>query len=152
MPQHLREFDESSENVSKEDIADMDVSEITSWIDSSELHPVAIEYGLLNMLEQPSDAQNDRIQEILDEAAEDNVLGFWVSEVNHILGHRQGWLDDTCRKDYERKKMDLSIDALRFKGLLERNNLAEIFQFFKSYLEEKLNAKDGDCITYLNRT
>jgi hypothetical protein len=144
MPQHLREFDESSAN---EDIADVDVSEITSWIDSSELHPVAIEYGLLNMLDRPSDAQNDRIQEILDEAVDDSVLSFWVHEVNHILGHLQGRLDDEHRRDYERKKMDLNIDALQFKGLIKRSDLGEIYRFTKSYLEKKVGNANGNSTT-----
>ena len=136
MPQHLRKSERDRSNTSNEDLSDLDISELTGWINNTNLDPVAIEYGLLNMLKQPSEAQSDRIQEILDEAAEDNALGFWVNEINHILGHRQGWLDDSCRKDYERSKAELSKDAYEFQKLLENRNTKEVIQFIQVYLEE----------------
>ncbi|MBD1877234.1 hypothetical protein H6F75_27510 [Nodosilinea sp. FACHB-131] len=145
MSQRLRKFGGSDTNESNEEFADLDISEITRWIDNSELHPVAVEYGLLNMLKRPSEAQNDRIQEILEEATEDNALGFWIDEINHILGHRQGWLDDSCRRDYELRKMELSSDALRFKRLLEKNNSADLLRFVQFYLEDHSNDKSRKC-------
>jgi alpha-amylase/alpha-mannosidase (GH57 family) len=145
MPQRLRKFGGSDTNESNEELVDLDVSEITNWIDNSELHPVVVEYGILNMIKRPSEAQNDRIQEILEEAAEDNSLGFWIDEINHILGHKQGWLDDSCRREYELRKMELSSDALKFQRFLDKNNSTDLFRFVQFYLEERSKSKNGKC-------
>jgi hypothetical protein len=68
---------------------------------SSEIKAIALEYAHLasqpNLLPQ----QADRLGEILTIAVENNILSFWLAEIDHILGHYLNILDDAARRSYE---------------------------------------------------
>ena len=58
-----------------------------------------LEYGRIGSLKRPSKEDFDRMSKILDRAVEDEILNFWISEMDHILMHElnlleEGWLDN----------------------------------------------------------
>jgi hypothetical protein len=65
---------------------------------------IVYEYYNLALLSEVSEAESIRINEILDLATKDNLINFWLSEIDHLLGHRLGLLDDPNRKSYADQK------------------------------------------------
>lgn len=58
-----------------------------------------LEYGRIGSLKRLSKEDFDRMSKILDRAVEDEILNFWISEMDHILMHElnlleEGWLDN----------------------------------------------------------
>jgi hypothetical protein len=48
-----------------------------------------------------SDKELDFLDEILIYATEDPILEFWLAEIDHIIAHRLGLLDENSREFYE---------------------------------------------------
>jgi hypothetical protein len=65
-----------------------------------EIMQIVLEYGKLATLINPSEAEADRLADILADACENDVLSFWLAEVDHCLGHHLGLLDEDDREDY----------------------------------------------------
>lgn len=152
MIQSFGKPDGVSANEASEESTDLDVSDLRDWIDSADFDPMVIEYGLLNMLSRPSEAQQDRIQYILDEAAnDDNALGFWITEMNHILGHKQGYLDDDFRKSYECCRMELSKETEKFQRLIDKRDTQATMRFIESYLSKYSKGKNSERDGLINR-
>jgi hypothetical protein len=62
------------------------------------------EYYKIASLYDLKENESKRINEILEQATRDNLLDFWISEIDHLLGHRLGLLDDMKRKSYADQK------------------------------------------------
>jgi hypothetical protein len=60
-----------------------------------------LEYANLAALPQPSAQQEERLGEILAKAVDDEVLSFWITEVDHLLGHYLNLLDEDDRESYQ---------------------------------------------------
>lgn len=99
---------------------------------------MAIEYGRLARLPKLTDTQGDRIQAILDAACENGALSFWISEIDHILGHEMGLLGPEHRRDYDDKK---ALLREHFTGLLQEEpadkSPKEIRELLKKYLMKR---------------
>lgn len=67
---------------------------------SPEVMQLALEYANLAALPVPSEQQADRLGEILEQAANNQILGFWVTEIDHMLGHHLGLLNEDARESY----------------------------------------------------
>lgn len=61
------------------------------------------EYTRLAALPSLSDAEADRLSQILDLAQEDRVLDFWISEIDHFLDHELGLWDPEYDRDQQFK-------------------------------------------------
>ena len=54
---------------------------------------LALEYGKLTLHPNISEHEANRIEEIMALACDDPLLDFWLSEIDHCIGHRLGLLD-----------------------------------------------------------
>lgn len=113
---------------------------------------MAIDYGQLISLPELTEAQGDRLQEILDYACHDGALSFWISEIDHIVGHQMGLLNPDCRKDYENKKALLKE---YFMELLERSSSGkspeDIRSFLTRYSKSRSNPDFPDSLSSQER-
>lgn len=107
---------------------------------TGEVSEMAIEYGQLISLPELTEAQGDRLQEILDYACNNGALSFWLVELDHIIGHQTGLLNPDFRKDYDNKKALLKE---YFTEFLESSSAdkspKEVRTFLESYSEERSN-------------
>jgi hypothetical protein len=58
------------------------------------------EYYELGLLYSLDETQSTRVDEILKQAIDNNLLNFYISEIDHLLGHRLGLLEDIKRESY----------------------------------------------------
>ena len=56
--------------------------------------PLFSEYCQLATCSELSEAQADRMLEILDRAQEDSILDFLIAEADHIIAHEQGLMEE----------------------------------------------------------
>ncbi|WOD37340.1 hypothetical protein [Nodosilinea sp. E11] len=113
---------------------------------------MAIDYGQLISLPELTEAQEDRLQEILDHACNDGALSFWISEIDHVIGHQMGLLNPDCRKDYENKKALLKE---YFTELMESSSSGkspeEIRSFLMRYSKSRSNPDFPDLLSSQER-
>jgi hypothetical protein len=113
---------------------------------------MAIDYGQLISLPELTEAQEDRLQEILDYACDDGALSFWISEIDHIIGHQMGLLNPDCREDYDNKKALLKE---YFMELLESSSSGkspeEIRSFLTRYSKNRSNPDFPDSLSSQER-
>jgi hypothetical protein len=62
---------------------------------------VVVEYARLNRSTQLDLEEQELLDRILEAAQENELLDFWLSEVDHILSHQQGDLDEDAREFYK---------------------------------------------------
>lgn len=62
------------------------------------------DYYRLRSLPNLSEQQADRVGEILELAKTNEVADFWITEVEHALGHHLGLLDKSCRQSYQNQQ------------------------------------------------
>lgn len=74
---------------------------VSTPISSQETIVIAVEYGTLASLKRPSEAELDRIEEILTLAMSNGLLNLWIDEIDHCLGHRLGLLEPEAQGRYE---------------------------------------------------
>jgi hypothetical protein len=60
----------------------------------------AIRYGVLSQKKEPSDKEEEELIQILEKSVKDELLFFWIEQIDHIIAHAQGDLDDDARKSY----------------------------------------------------
>lgn len=60
---------------------------------TDEIMKLSLEYSKLAAKEQLSEQEADRLGEILTDAVENEILSFWINEVDHSIGHHLGLLD-----------------------------------------------------------
>ena len=65
-----------------------------------ELEPMVLEYWQLSALPKLSEAQTQRLGQILAYAIDNPELDFRISEVDYRLGQSLGFLDEKSRKSY----------------------------------------------------
>ena len=84
----------------------IDSSEYSNiWLSSTpELMSTIREYYRLRSLPNLSEQQADRIGEILELATTNRDVDFWITEVDHALGHHLGLLDESCRQSYQNQQ------------------------------------------------
>jgi hypothetical protein len=68
---------------------------------SPRLMEVVVEYARLNGSTRLDMEDQDLLDRILEAAQENELLDFWLSEVDHILSHQQGDLDEDAREFYK---------------------------------------------------
>ncbi len=66
-----------------------------------EVLKLAQEYYRLRVLPSLPEQQADRVGKILEQAMYDRGLDFWLTEIEHSLGHRLDLLTTERRQDYE---------------------------------------------------
>lgn len=70
--------------------------------DSSEVAvELAKEYARLVVLSKRQEEEEDRIDEILQLANHSEILSFWIIEIDHLVGHYLGLLDEDDRESYK---------------------------------------------------
>jgi hypothetical protein len=76
---------------------DSDISVASSPV----LMNVVVEYARLNRSTQLDLEEQELLDQILEAAQANELLDFWLSEVDHILSHQQGDLDEDAREFYK---------------------------------------------------
>ncbi|MEO0686338.1 MAG: hypothetical protein AAFY76_15195 [Cyanobacteria bacterium J06649_11] len=59
------------------------------------------EYCYLAALKSLSEQQQERMEEILKIASEDEVINFLIAEADHFIGHKLDIIDETECKNYQ---------------------------------------------------
>lgn len=75
---------------------------------SPQVMNLAVEYATLAATPVRSNLQNDRLAKILDAATQSEILDFWVTEIDHFVGHYLGLLDSNHREFYKDQQACLS--------------------------------------------
>jgi hypothetical protein len=65
------------------------------------LMEIVLEYAELASIQNPSEVQADRLGEILSIASENELLNFWLTEMDHFMGHHLGLLNEDHRESYK---------------------------------------------------
>jgi hypothetical protein len=94
----------TSESNSCQFIVDSSESSNILLNSTPELMNTIREYYQLRSLPNLSEQQEDRVGEILELATTNRVVDFWITEVDHALGHRLGLLDESCRQSYQNQQ------------------------------------------------
>jgi len=68
---------------------------------SPKITEIAVLYAQLAALPNRSEEENDNIEKILDAANDNQLLSFWTIEIDHILAHSLGLLDEDDRESYQ---------------------------------------------------
>jgi hypothetical protein len=68
---------------------------------SPKIRAKVLEYAKLSAQGALSESEADCLEQILTIAAEDEELNFWLTEIDHVLGHEMGFLTDEARQSYE---------------------------------------------------
>lgn len=85
---------------------------------SPQVMDLAFEYAKLAAAQSRSEDQNDRLAQILEAATQSEILDFWVTEVDHFVGHYLGLLDSDHRKLYKDQQACLA----EYLGVLSSKN------------------------------
>ncbi|MBD1848279.1 hypothetical protein H6F89_34015 [Cyanobacteria bacterium FACHB-63] len=89
-----------------------------SFIQASQTHRAVLkEYYKLGCLSTLTEAEEDRLQEILEEAQKDSMLDALIDEVDHILGHELGLIDEKFVQQ-QQGKLKSTIDSRWMDHLL----------------------------------
>ncbi|MDJ0517356.1 MAG: hypothetical protein QNJ74_14265 [Trichodesmium sp. MO_231.B1] len=72
-----------------------------------ELEKLIHEYARLASLPELNQQQAELLGEILEQASQSEIIGFWIAEVDHFLGHPLGLLKPQDRHSYEDQKARL---------------------------------------------
>lgn len=62
---------------------------------------LVLEYAELAIQPSLTDAEADRLGEILETAAENPTLNFWITELEHLISHRLSLLNEDDRESYK---------------------------------------------------
>lgn len=62
---------------------------------------LVLEYAKLATRTSLTDAEADRLGEILQTANDSPVLNFWIAEVDHVISHRLNLLNEDDRESYK---------------------------------------------------
>jgi hypothetical protein len=78
------------------------VDQSTHLLDqAAHYQPLVLEYCQLALRPTLSDAEQDRMADILHQATEDAVLGFWLEEADHLVAHHLGLIDSNLIKEQQ---------------------------------------------------
>lgn len=95
------------------------------WTKSTdEILKTALEYGTLAAQTNLSEQDADRLEQILTDAVEDEILDFWLTEVDRFLGHYFGLLEDKEQRlqTVEQLTLSLSLPSYQEKGPVLKNH------------------------------
>jgi hypothetical protein len=68
---------------------------------TSKIMQLASEYARLASQASLTDAEADRLGEILDKANEHPALNLWIAELDHLISHRLNLLSEDDRESYK---------------------------------------------------
>ncbi|MEL6381684.1 MAG: peptidoglycan-binding domain-containing protein [Cyanobacteria bacterium J06626_18] len=68
---------------------------------SENYRDLILEYCLLALQDSLTEAEQDRMGEIYDQAIADPVLSFWLEEGDHLVAHRLGLVNETFVKQQQ---------------------------------------------------
>lgn len=71
---------------------------------SPEVMKLVLKYATLTALSSRSESDDDCIGKILEVAGYNEVLSFWIVEVDHFLGHTLGLLNEDSRESYRNQQ------------------------------------------------
>ncbi|MDB9524510.1 peptidoglycan-binding domain-containing protein [Oscillatoria sp. CS-180] len=111
-----------------DDIADPSLSALLT---ESDLHKdVVLEYCQLALKPTLTDADQDRMAEILDMGAENAVLNFWLEEGDHLVAHRLGLIDESFIKNQQdefRRSVRHGLIKSFWNDLQSRNKVLQAY-------------------------
>jgi len=115
---HCIDLEHLVDSMKGKDWSDQDVLSMSS----AQVMDIAFEYSELASTPFRSEDQNDRLGQILEAATQSEILDFWVTEVDHFVGHYMGLLDSDHRKLYKDQQACLAeYSCLSAGGSLSKN-------------------------------
>jgi hypothetical protein len=85
--------------------------------DSPHLTKILEEYARISSQNSQISGEDEELMtEILEASQQYEILEFWLSEVDHILSHHQGDLDEDARESYKDQYAAFCEYALDYKG------------------------------------
>lgn len=91
---------------------------MNSFIQKSKKHLTVLqEYYKLGCQKTLSKTDEDRLQEILEEAQKDPLLDFLIDEVDHVLGHELGLIDEKFIQQ-QQQKLESAVNSGWMEHLL----------------------------------
>lgn len=97
---------------------------------TSEIMSLVLEYAKLASLPRLSELEESRFEEILTVAEDNEIVHFWLTEIDHVLGHYLGLLDEDDRESYR----DQQAVMKEYAGVIESFPIPKDKQI-KNYLE-----------------
>jgi hypothetical protein len=74
------------------------------------------EYFQLALLQQLSQSQAQRMSEIMEMVQSSEILGFWLNEADHLIGHKLNLIDENeCKNQQARLREYLDDQYLEVK-------------------------------------
>ena len=116
-----------------------------SSISGARAKEIGMEYGDLMVASDLSQAQEERIIQILELALTNKEVEFWVSHLTCIRGMEAGLLTETAQKEYEDQKALLkehlgNPDLPPIRGLAAQNITARLREQMEQQVLDKLVA------------
>lgn len=84
---------------------------------------VVLEYCQLALQPTLNDAEQDRMADILNEATQDAVLGFWLEEADHLVAHHLGLID----ADFIQEQQDRFRYLRLWQDLESRTKVLQVY-------------------------
>jgi hypothetical protein len=142
MNQRVRKPAKGITGESSDELGDL----IIKSIDDTKILPLVVEYGELNLIKTRTEKEDDRLQEILDEACENGELSFWIFELNHILGHFQNQLSYEYRRADDKSKEILRDKFLDIQDKMVGKDFKEIRKDLQHYINVQERIRfDKEC-------
>lgn len=119
---------------------ELEETELGSRLDSigdPEIRKTIIEYCFLHQKSNCTEEEDDRFQEILDQALLDNQLNFWLLVADSILSNRQGYLNKSCLKSYRVAREVLNQEFLNIRKAIETEDASSLSEKMRLYLTRR---------------
>jgi len=119
---------------------ELEETEFSSCLDSigePETSKRLSEYCGLIQKSNRTEEEDDRLQEILDQALLDNSLSFWLLVADSILSSRQGYLNKSCLKSYRAASEVLNQEFLNIRKAIELEDASSLSDKMKLYLTHR---------------
>lgn len=80
------------------------------------------EYFRLALLSKLSSSEGQRMSEIIEMTQKDKILEFWLSEADHIIGHKLNLIDENeCKNQQAKLQEYLDAKYLEIKHLTSKH-------------------------------
>ena len=127
-----------------DDIPDLGLSVLLAQSDQHQ--EILLEYCLLALKPTLTEAEQDRMAEILERGTEDAVLSFWLEEGDHLVAHHLGLIDEgliASQQDKFRRSVGQSwIDNL-WRDLQSRTKVLQAYLYRQGFYDGSIDGVMG---------
>jgi len=132
MPDLCRVCCKRNNDVSEE-IEETDLAALSTSIDDPVIRTLICEYFQLELKQNRTEEEDDRLADLLNQACLDDCLNFWLLAVDYLVGQRQGYLDKSHLKSYNASKKVLQRNINLINQLIELGKDVQSRERIKQY-------------------